>query len=116
MSVDFPAPLWPTRPTHSPAPMWKSTPSSARTAPKCFSAPTSLTMSALAVGMPSDIRLARRLAMIVPCSLDIGFDGGDGIFLRVFVAGDTALDDFRQLGLEVVLGEGEIRHQQVMRD
>ena len=38
-SVDLPAPLWPTSPTHSPARTAKSTPSSARTAPKALAAP-----------------------------------------------------------------------------
>ena len=34
--VDLPAPLWPTRPTHSPASTRRSTPLSARTAPYDF--------------------------------------------------------------------------------
>ena len=51
ISVDLPAPLWPTRPTHSPAATRKSTPSSARTAPKCFSTPSSSTMVARAPGV-----------------------------------------------------------------
>src|SRR6267142_5260391 len=56
--VDLPAPLWPTRPTHSPAEAKKSTPSSARTAPKCFSAPSSLTMIGAASGGTDDSRQA----------------------------------------------------------
>jgi len=36
--------------------------------------------------------------------------------LRVFAAGDAALRNVRQLGLEIGLGEGEIRRQQIMRN
>ena len=44
--VDLPAPLWPTRPMHSPRPITRSTPPKARTVPNCFSTPSSLTKEA----------------------------------------------------------------------
>jgi hypothetical protein len=44
INVDLPAPLWPTKPTHSPTPTTKSTPTNARTAPKLFSTPFKVTM------------------------------------------------------------------------
>ena len=41
MSVDLPAPLWPTSPKHSPLPTSRLTPLKARTAPKFLSTPSS---------------------------------------------------------------------------
>src|SRR5690349_9750512 len=105
MSVDLPAPLCPTSPTHSPAPTWKSTPLRARTAPKCFSAPFSRTISVFALSMLNDTRLAMRTAMHPLLSLDVGLDRRDSLFLRVFVRGDAAFLDLRQRGLEIILGE-----------
>src|SRR5262245_44047704 len=118
ISVDFPAPLWPTRPTHSPAATAKSTPSSARTAPKCFSTPSSLTMmlspaSAIAGrSQPARMMQARNARGNL---LHVGLDRRDGGGLRVFVASDAALLDGRQGRLEIVLREGEIGHEQVVR-
>src|SRR5215813_13739807 len=118
ISVDLPAPLWPTRPTHSPAATAKSTPSSARTAPKCFSTPSSLTMmlspaSAIAgIAQPARMMQARNARGNL---LHVGLDRRDGVVLRVFVARDAALLDVRQRRLEVGLCEGEIGHEQVVR-
>jgi hypothetical protein len=39
----------------------------------------------------------------------------DCVVLCVLVAGDTARLDGRQNGFKVVLGEGEIRHEQIVR-
>ena len=48
--------------------------------------------------------------------LHIRLDRGDGVGLGVFVAGDAAHRNIRQLLLEVVLGEGEIGHDQIVRN
>src|SRR5215468_5219476 len=118
INVDLPAPLCPTRPTHSPAATAKSTPSSARTAPKCFSTPSSLTMmvspaSAIAGrSQPARMMQARNARGNL---LHVGLDRRDGVGLRVFVARDAALLDVRQGRLEIVLGEGKIGHEQVVR-
>src|SRR3954462_15253966 len=88
ISVDLPAPLWPTSPTHSPASTAKSTPSSARTAPKCFSTPSSLTMFARAsaingsVPTGSDDGDADERAQSL---LHVGRDRLLGVVLRVFM-------------------------------
>src|SRR3954447_23366375 len=50
-SVDFPAPLSPTRPTTSAAPTWKSTSSSACTAPNLLLTPRSSSSGAVAVAV-----------------------------------------------------------------
>src|ERR1700738_5376476 len=119
MRVDLPAPLWPTSPTHSPASTVKSTPSSARTAPQCFSTPASLTMfaraSAITGNVPtgSDDGEADERAQSL---LHVRRDGFLGVVLRVFVAGDATLLDGGQRGFEIGLGEGEIGHQQIVRD
>src|SRR5580704_15848254 len=99
ISVDLPAPLWPTSPTHSPPSTAKSTPSSARTAPKCFSTPSSLTMfvraSAISGSVPtgSDDGGADERAQSL---LHVRRDGLLGVVLCVFVAGDTAFLDSGQ--------------------
>src|ERR1700678_2160957 len=102
ISVDLPAPLWPTRPTHSPVAMSRLTPSRARTAPKDFSTPSSLTRAAPALAMGRSILgvRARNSGLF-----QVGFDRRNGVGLGVFVARDAALGDFRQFGLEIVLGE-----------
>ncbi len=41
----------------------------------------------------------------------VRLDGGERFILSVLVGGNAALGDLRQLGLEVGLVEGEIRHQ-----
>src|SRR5215468_5000939 len=117
ISVDLPAPLWPTSPTHSPAATVKSTPSSARTAPKCFSTPSSLTIESAPASAITVAPGRSRCRGRVPAarSLHVGFDRRDGVVLRVFVAGDAALLDVRQGRLEIILREGEIGHQQVVR-
>src|SRR5690606_32356645 len=111
ISVDLPAPLWPTRPMHSPASTLKSTPSSARTAPKCFSTPSSFTMfgrgSGISVRHSPRSRRARSF-------LEVGLDRLDRVFLRVFRAGHATDFDRRQDFLESVLCEGEIRHDQIV--
>src|SRR5256885_16331979 len=104
ISVDLPAPLWPTRPTHSPALTARSTPSSARTAPKCFSTPSSFTIfvpaSAISGSVPtgSDDGDADERAQSL---LHVCRDRFLGVVLRVFVAGDAALREGGQRGLEV---------------
>ena len=40
----------------------------------------------------------------------------DGVRLAIFVAGDAPLSNIRQFLLEVVLGESQIGHKQIMRD
>src|SRR3954468_971263 len=100
IKVDLPAPLCPTSPRHSPRPSVRSTPPSARTAPKCFSMPFSLTSSGLAT-IIRPLRLATRAR--VPPSLHVGFDRRDRFLLRIFVARDAALLDVGQFGLEIVL-------------
>src|SRR5258707_10835033 len=118
INVDLPAPLWPTRPTHSPEATAKSTPSSAWTAPKCFSTPSSSTMlglaSAITGGHPPfvDDEWSPGSAQ----SLHVGLDRRFSVGLRVFVAGNAAGLDVRQCRLEIVLREREIGHQQVVRD
>src|SRR5271163_3370779 len=113
MSVDLPAPLWPTTPTHSPAAISRLTPSRARTAPKDFSTPSRLTRAAPALAM-GDLSLAYRAR---DCGLlHVGLDRRDRVGLRVFVASDAALGDFRQFGLEITLREGEVGHQQIVRN
>src|SRR4051812_3511281 len=110
-SVDLPAPLWPTRPSHSPTPIERSTPFSARTAPKCFSAPVSWTMvSRDCVKIsPSDGKNAWPQAL-----LGVGLDHRDRVGLRIFMAGDATLGNGRQSGLEIILAESQIRHGQVV--
>src|SRR5208282_3444132 len=106
ISVDLPAPLWPTSPTHSPTSAAKSTPASARTAPKCFSTPSSLTIFTDVPEITRDNQ--SREAAAGPdrrLVLDIGFDRLLGILLRVFVAGYTANRYVGQRSLEVILSE-----------
>src|SRR5262249_43941819 len=111
-SVDLPAPLWPTSPTHSPVWTVKSTPSKARTAPKCFSTPpSSMMLSAPSAMCSVNVGEAKRSS-----SLHICLDGIQRFLLRVFVARNAALLDVGQLGLEIVLGEGKIGHEQIVRD
>src|SRR5579872_3585435 len=114
ISVDLPAPLWPTTPTHSPALSEKSAPSRARTAPYDFSTPMKSTRETPASSMGCVCWLARAFASVG--LLHIRLDRGDGVGLGVFVAGDAALRNVRQFLLEVILGEGEVRHDHVMRD
>src|SRR5258708_17698332 len=120
ISVDLPAPLWPTSPTHSPTLTGKSTPASARTAPKCFSTPSNLTMSTGSPDMTPINQSHRSARMprtsLFLCAIQISFDCLLGLILRVFVASHTASRDVRKCGLEVILGERKIRHEQVMRD
>src|SRR5262245_38133331 len=116
ISVDLPAPLWPTRPRHSPAPMARSTPANARTAPNCFSAPSSRTISAgVSTTLPAT-RAPSAVESFPPLLLHVGLDGLDRVVLRVFRACHTADRDVGQRRLEGVLGEGEIGHQEVVRD
>src|SRR4051794_5603348 len=119
INVDLPAPLWPTSPTHSPPSTAKSTPSSARTAPKCFSTPSSLTMFARASAISGSVQTGSDDGGTTERAQSLLHIGGDrllGVFLAIFVAGDTALLDGRQRGLEVFLGEGEIGHKEIVRD
>src|ERR1700736_769681 len=102
ISVDLPAPLWPTSPTHSPASTVKSTPSSARTAPKCFSTPSSLTMFARASAITGSVPTGSDDGgedEPAQSLLHVSRDGLLGVVLRVFVAGDATLLDSRQRGL-----------------
>src|SRR5689334_18757758 len=118
-SVDLPAPLWPTSPRHSPAATSKSTPSRARTAPKCFSTPRSSTMRGATPGVTRAIlgsdrcgSARRRRALL----LQVRLDRRDRLRLRVLLRGDAADRDLRQRGFEVALREGEVRDQHVVRD
>src|SRR5689334_16108804 len=104
--VDLPAPLWPTSPTHSPAPTARSTPSSARTAPKCFSTPSSRAMRG---DPPTVTGRCRRDSRPGPCGeapsllLHVGLDGLQRLVLGVFVARHTTFRNGRQHRLEIVL-------------
>src|SRR3569623_3838940 len=114
ISVDLPAPLRPTRPMHSPALTARVAPSSARTAPKCFSTPSRATMGRPISGMDEVnhlIRLARKRR-----ELHVRLYRGLRFLERIFVAGNAALLNGRKHGLEIVLGELEIGHQEVVRN
>src|SRR5262249_48135623 len=116
---DLPAPLWPTRPTHSLVSTARSTPSSARTAPKCFSTPSSLTMLLPASAITGSVPTVSDDGEADECAqsrLHVGRDRLFGIVLGVLMAGDATLLDVGKGRLEVVLREGEIRHQEVVRD
>src|SRR5271155_881668 len=102
MSVDLPAPLWPTTPTHSPAAISRLTPSRARTAPKDFSTPSSLTRAAPAVAMGRSVLGVRARNR---CLLHVGLDDRDGVRLGIFMARDAALGDVGQFRLEISLSE-----------
>src|SRR5882724_8651175 len=115
IKVDLPAPLCPTRPRHSPHSTRRSTPPSARTAPKCFSTPSSSTIVGLATIIARTPGVSEPLSVSTKPLLHVGFDGDDGFLLGIFVACDATLGDVGQFSLEIVLGEGEVRHQQVMR-
>src|SRR6516165_1779611 len=95
INVDLPAPLCPTSPTHSPVSTAKSTPARARTAPKCFSTPSKLTI-------------------FTPLFFHIGLDRLLCVILSIFVAGDTSDWNVGERSFEIILREGEVRNDQVM--
>src|SRR5690606_11744148 len=104
-SVDLPAPLWPTSPTHSPAATWKSTPPSARTAPKLFSAPFTAKTTAFC-------------AVVLMCLdeelLGVG-DGLLGVLQRILDVGHAAGGSVFQSFLEIVLGDLDQGHHEILR-
>src|SRR5438034_11789072 len=104
MRVDLPAPLWPTRPMHSPAGTAKSTPFNARTAPKDFSTPSKLTIVVFATPIDGPTRDARAARARAERSLHVGLDRRDGVFFCIFVARDAASLNLRQFRFEIVLG------------
>src|SRR4029453_11621497 len=79
ISVDLPAPLWPTSPRHSPTPTVRSTLASARTAPKLFVMPERLTIFSVAWSMVWPV------VSLLRCADDLL-----RVFQRVFHVGDAA--------------------------
>src|SRR5690606_5894626 len=104
-SVDLPAPLWPTSPTHSPAATSKSTPPSARTAPKLFSAPFTAKTTAFC-------------AVVLMCLDEDLLRVGDGllsVFQRVLDIGHAARGGVFERFLQVILVDLDQRHHELLR-
>src|SRR3954469_14683857 len=103
ISVDLPAPLWPTSPRHSPAPTPKSTPAKARTAPKLFATPFRLTICSGSV--PIGPRYACSVLLLPkhrPLLLRAGYHFL-GVLEAVLGVGDAALLGGFQALFQVVL-------------
>src|SRR3954469_18267462 len=90
-SVDFPAPLSPTRPTTSPAPTWKSTLLSAWTAPNRLLTPRSSNIGALAVA----VAFMSGILLFALRAGDAGLLAGARVLARAELRGlpEAVLDD-----------------------
>src|SRR4051794_13245997 len=90
-SVDFPAPLSPTRPTTSPAPTWKSTLSSACTAPNRLLTPRSSNIGAVAVA----VAFMSGILLFALRAGDAGLLAGARVLARAELRGlpEAVLDD-----------------------
>src|SRR5262249_47689862 len=92
-------------------PMARSTPARARTAPNRFSTPSSST-----IAVETSTMRRWRLSGASLSLLHVGLDRLDRVLLRVLRAGDATRRNVRQGRFEGILGEGEIGHQQVVRN
>src|SRR5690625_123239 len=92
--VDLPAPLWPTRPRHSPALTCKVAPSSALTTPKRSRASSTSTRGTggelVGIDRPSSEKAAVSRETAARASLPGVCDHGLGVFQRVLHVGDPA--------------------------
>ena len=93
MSVDLPAPLWPTMPTHSPGDSRKIDAVQSANGAVGFSTPVKSTRER--PHPPWSFRPATSGALICSESLlHVGLDRGDRVGLGIFVARDAALVEF----------------------
>ena len=104
--VDFPAPLWPTSPTHSPVATEKLTLLMALTAPKLLLAPSTVMTSAPGAGLAMTLRQGFALHAA---------DDRLSVFQRVFDIGNAADFGRGKVRFKIVLINAQEWHHQVLR-